>query len=95
MSWSSFPILLRVGNFGPGLGGHSFRDVVILSDRLTGLASGLDDAWLPFEIDLTTGASSGGSVPREIDQDWEQLAVASTSHLTTGTSGPGGAGRSA
>ena len=72
-----------------------FRDVVLMPNRLTGLASGLDDAWLPFEVDLTSGASSGGSVPREIDHDWERLAVASTGHLTTGSSGPAGAGRSA
>ena len=72
-----------------------FRDVVLTPNRVTGLASGLDDAWLPFEVDLTSGASSGGSVPKEIDHDWERLAVASTGHLTTGSSGPAGAGRSA
>jgi len=51
-----------------------FRDVMLSSNRIVGLAWGLDDAWLPFEVDLATGSSKGGSVPKEIDHDWERLA---------------------
>ena len=51
-----------------------FRDVALTPDRIVGLACGLGGSWVPFEVDLATGASDGGSVPREIDRDWETLA---------------------
>lgn len=51
-----------------------FRDVVVTGNRITGSAIGLEDDWSPFEVDLVTGSSKGGSVPKEIDRDWEMLA---------------------
>lgn len=52
-----------------------FRDVALTTDRIVGLACGLDDSWAPFEVDLATGSSRGGSVPKKIDRDWERLAT--------------------
>lgn len=55
-----------------------FRDVAITADRLTGAAWSPVDAagWLPFEVSLTTGASTGGSYARDLPlaDNWERLA---------------------
>ena len=57
-----------------------FREVSFAPDRLSGLAWEPADVWLPFEVDVTTGASRGGAYPNPIpegwlDEDWERLAT--------------------
>ena len=53
-----------------------FRDVVFTADRITGLAylPSSDDRWYPFELELATGRSSGGSYSSDDAAQWEQLA---------------------
>jgi hypothetical protein len=54
-----------------------FRDVVFTVDRITGLAylpSGTDDRWCPFEVELATGRSLGGSYGIDDAAQWEKLA---------------------
>jgi hypothetical protein len=49
------------------------RDVMLTTNRITGLAWKYDDTWVPFEVNLITGASQGGSIQKD-DLDWETLA---------------------
>ena len=51
------------------------RDLRIDNRTLTGGAwSPLEDRWMEFQVDLITGRSTGGSMPPEIQDDWEKLA---------------------
>jgi hypothetical protein len=55
-----------------------FKDVDILETLLTGAAWSPVSTpnWVPFEVDLSTGRSTGGSfdVPGSLTSDWERLA---------------------
>jgi hypothetical protein len=52
-----------------------FDAVRVEGGRLVGLAwNPLADEWNPFEVDLSTGASSGGSFGESDAEDWERLA---------------------
>jgi hypothetical protein len=54
-----------------------FRDVRAEGGRLVGLAwNALGDRWDPFEVDLATGASTGGSFGPGDPEGWERLAPA-------------------
>ncbi len=55
-----------------------FRDVALTPTRITGLAWGLGDAWVPFSVELAGGSSAGGSIQGAGDFDWEVLAKGST-----------------
>ncbi len=51
-----------------------FRDVAFSVERIAGLAwEPPDDRWCPFEVELATGHSKGGSYPVD-DEQWEKLA---------------------
>lgn len=76
---------LAVAQFGPnGLLWHTkrlswdgFDDLALVGDELTGLAyDPMDDAWVPFRVDIRNGSSTGGSYLAEGTRtsDWERLA---------------------
>jgi hypothetical protein len=76
---------LAVARFGPkGLLWHTkrlswdgFDQVTVVGDELTGLAYDPGgDAWVPFRVDIRTGASTGGSFLAEgtLTSDWERIA---------------------
>lgn len=51
-----------------------FDDLRIEGSRIVGQAfDPMNDAWVPFAVDLRTGASDGGSYPIELDDSWERL----------------------
>jgi hypothetical protein len=52
-----------------------FDDLRIEGARIVGLAfDPMMEAWVPFAVDLLTGASEGGSYPIELGDSWEQLS---------------------
>ena len=55
-----------------------FKDIEMIDARLTGAAWSAvgPPEWVPFEVDLSTGRSTGGSfdVPGSLTGDWERLA---------------------
>ena len=54
-----------------------FGQVVVTGHKLTALAwSPLSDSWESCSVDLTTGASSGGSFSDDDSEGWERLAPA-------------------
>ena len=74
---------IALARFGPhGLMWHTrrlswdgFDQVEIDQGELRGLAwSPLDDKWYPFNVELGTGKSAGGSYFREDTEGWEVLA---------------------
>jgi hypothetical protein len=53
-----------------------FSDVAMDEREVRGLAwNPIDDAWQPFEVDLQTGSSRGGSYGDQDLEGWEQLAT--------------------
>ena len=51
-----------------------FDDLRIEGARIVGQAfDPMKEAWVPFAVDLRTGASEGGSYPVELGDSWEQL----------------------
>lgn len=75
---------LAFARLGPGglmwhtrrLSWDGFDKVEISSDVIVGLAwSPLDEKWHPFEVDLRTGRSRGGSFNVPSLDDWERLAA--------------------
>lgn len=52
-----------------------FDDLRIDGTKLTGLSwSAVDDSWKPFEVDIKSGRSTGGSYSFTDDEKWELLA---------------------
>ena len=52
-----------------------FDDLQLDATRLTGLAwNPVTDRWDPFEVNLATGASTGGSFDSHDSEGWERLA---------------------
>lgn len=52
-----------------------FRDLVFTPERINGLAwSAIEEKWLPFQVDVTTGQSLGGAYFDGDPEHWEQLA---------------------
>jgi hypothetical protein len=71
--------LLRFGAAGViwhtrRLSWDGFEDLRIEGDKIKGRSWALGDSWLPFEVDVATGRSSGGGYSMKDDLDWEQLA---------------------
>ena len=74
---------LALARFGPeGLVWHTrrlswdgFDQLSIVHGQVTGLAwSPMDDHWYPFQVDLFTGRSTGGSFSDADTERWERLA---------------------
>jgi hypothetical protein len=74
---------LALARFGPeGLVWHTkrlswdgFDQISIRQGEITGLAwSPMDEEWYPFQVDLFTGRSTGGSFPDDDAEGWERLA---------------------
>jgi hypothetical protein len=76
---------LAVARFGPeGLLWHTkrlswdgFDKLALVGNELTGLAyDPMDEAWVPFRVDIRNGSSTGGSFLAEgtLTSDWERLA---------------------
>ena len=52
-----------------------FDRVHVDSGRISGLAwDAINDRWLPFDVDVATGSSVGGSYGSEDTEGWERLA---------------------
>jgi hypothetical protein len=52
-----------------------FGQIRISGDRLYGVAStGIEEQWVPFEVDLASGRSWGGGFSDRDIEDWEQIA---------------------
>ncbi|WP_457352131.1 hypothetical protein [Roseateles sp. P5_D6] len=51
-----------------------FDRLRIDSERVSGFAWSLDSEWVPFEVELATGRSTGGSFSDDDAEGWEQLA---------------------
>ena len=71
--------LLRFGAAGViwhtrRLSWDGFEDLRIEEGKIIGRGWGLGDSWMPFEVDLATGRSSGGGYSMKDDSGWEQLA---------------------
>jgi hypothetical protein len=53
-----------------------FDGLAVEKEKVTGLAwSPGDDRWSPFQVDLQTGATSGGSYFEEDLEGWERLCI--------------------
>jgi hypothetical protein len=53
-----------------------FDKVHVDSGHISGLAwDAINDRWLPFDVDVATGSSAGGSYGSEDTERWERLAA--------------------
>jgi hypothetical protein len=81
-SWQGLAFV-RIGTTGViwhtrRLSWDGFDSVSVSKDRITGAAwDPMLNQWQPFEVDLATGASHGGSFGEHDSEHWEQLAPAS------------------
>ena len=76
---------LAIARFGPdGLLWHTkrlswdgFTQLALVGDELTGLAcEPSENSWAPFQVDIRTGSSTGGShfPEKSLTSNWERLA---------------------